>query len=69
MAKTVWIQATSRAAEGVESYQVKMAHDPDAFPDPKWPTRPLEDLLEITFRNASIDTLDHPVLKRLRGEI
>lgn len=65
--KTVWIQATSRAAEGVESYQVKMAHDPDAFPDPKWPSRPLEDLIEITFRNANIDTLDHPAMHRLLG--
>ena len=44
-----------------------MAHDPDAFPDPKWPSRPLEDLIEITFRNANIDTLDHPALLRLLG--
>ena len=65
--KTVWIQAASRAAEGVENYQIKLAHDPDAFPDPKWPSRSLEDLLEITFRNANIDTLDHPAMRRLLG--
>ena len=46
--------------EGVESYKIDYARDPDAFPDPKWPSRTLDELIEVTFRNANIDTDDHP---------
>ena len=66
-AKTHWIQATSRKAEGVEAYKIEYARDQDAFPDPNWPSRTLEELLEVTFRNANIDTDNHPALLRLIG--
>jgi hypothetical protein len=36
--------------------------------DPEWPSLPLKDLLRIAFKDRHIDSLDHPVLKRLRGE-
>ena len=36
--------------------------------DPEWPVLPLSGLLRIAFKDRYIDTLDHPVLKRLRGE-
>jgi len=39
-----------------------------AIPDPVWPTATLRELLKIGFRESLIDDLDHPVLKRLRGE-
>jgi hypothetical protein len=35
----------------------------------QWPDRPFRDLLELAFRGFVIDTLDHPVLRRLRGEV
>ena len=54
------MKATSRKAEGVEGYKIDYARDQDAFPDPKWPTRTLDELLEVTFRNANIDTDNHP---------
>jgi len=38
------------------------------FPEPVWPELPFERLLEIGFRDRFIDSLDHPVLRRLRGE-
>jgi len=66
-AKTHWIQATSRKGEGVEGYKIEYARDQDAFPDPKWPSRTLDELLEVTFRNANIDTDNHPALLRLIG--
>jgi hypothetical protein len=37
--------------------------------EPAWPTVPLRDLLRIAFRGRFIDSLDHPVLRRLRGEV
>lgn len=36
--------------------------------DPDWPTLPFNELLRIAFKDRYIATLDHPVLKRLRGE-
>jgi hypothetical protein len=36
--------------------------------EPTWPDRPFRDLLELAFKGFVIDTLDHPVLKKLRGE-
>ena len=38
------------------------------IPDPIWPAETLTQLLEIGFRNRLVDSLDHPVIKRLRGE-
>ncbi|MER3448117.1 MAG: hypothetical protein C4291_15420 [Candidatus Dadabacteria bacterium] len=36
---------------------------------PEWPELAFKELLRIAFKNRYIDSLDHPVLKRLRGEI
>jgi hypothetical protein len=67
VAKTLWVQATSRKDEGVESYKIDPARDPDAFPPPKWPTQSLDELIEVTFAGRMIDTEDHPALLRLIG--
>jgi hypothetical protein len=67
LAQTHWVQALSRKAENVEGYEIKPAIDPDAFPPPKWPTRSLDELLEVTFREANIDHDRHPALLRLIG--
>ncbi len=37
--------------------------------DPDWPDASFEEILNIAFRGHIIDSLDHPVLKRLRGEM
>jgi hypothetical protein len=36
--------------------------------DPEWPEYTFQDLLRVGFRGRIIDSVDHPVLKRLRGE-
>ena len=36
---------------------------------PQWPEEKLSDLLRIAFKNFYVDSVDHPVLRRLRGEI
>jgi hypothetical protein len=36
--------------------------------EPEWPTLSMRDLLEVAFKNYLVTSLDHPVLKRLRGE-
>jgi hypothetical protein len=39
------------------------------LPEPEWPVEPLRELLAIAFRDKLIDSPDHPVLRRLRGEV
>jgi hypothetical protein len=67
MAKTRWVQATSRKEENVESYKVDFSRDADAFPEPKWPTQSLSALIEVTFPSRMIESDDHPGLLRLIG--
>jgi hypothetical protein len=66
-AKTLWVEATSRKEEGVEAYKIDTAKDQDAFPEPKWPTQSLGELIEKTFVGRMIDRDDHPALLRLIG--
>jgi len=66
-ARTLWTEATSRREEGIDSYQVKSSHDRDAFPEPKWPTQSLDELIFASFANRTIETEDHPGLLRLIG--
>jgi hypothetical protein len=62
-----WVQVTSRKAEGVESYKTDFARDPDAFPEPTWPKRSLDELIATTFAGRMIDHDAHPALLRLVG--
>lgn len=39
------------------------------LPEPVWPEEPLKALLRIAFRGRLIESIDHPLIKRLRGEI
>jgi hypothetical protein len=66
-AKTLWTQAISRMAEGVEGYKVESSRDKDAFPEPAWPTQKLERLIAVTFAGRMIDNENHPGLLRLIG--
>ncbi len=39
------------------------------LPDPEWPDASFRELLKIAFKDRFIDSLDHSVIKRIRGEI
>jgi hypothetical protein len=67
-AKTIWIQTVSRKDQGHDDYQNIPAKDPKAFPEPKWPTQPLEEIIENAFKDRIIETDDHPGLLRLIGD-
>jgi hypothetical protein len=66
-AKKLWTQAISRRDEGVDGYKIIYSRDPDAFPEPKWPTQSLAELIEVTFAGRIIRTHDDPALLRLIG--
>ena len=67
-AKSLWVQLTSRKAEGAEQYKIDFARDVDAFPEPKWPRQSLNTLIVTAFSpDRMIDREDHPGLLRLIG--
>jgi hypothetical protein len=66
-AKRLWTSVSSRKEEGVDCYKIDNARDRDAFPEPKWPTQTLDELIGVTFTGRIIDRDDHPGLLRLLG--
>jgi hypothetical protein len=66
-AKRFWTQATSRKEEGVDGYKVEFARDNEFVPPPSWPSRTLDELIEVTFTGRMIMSADHPGLLRLIG--
>ena len=64
MAQHNWVRV--QANMGLKAYQVAEAEDQS---EPDWPTQTFDELLRIAFKDRLIESLDHPVLKRLRGEV
>ena len=61
-----WVRMSADMALG--AYRIDIAIG--EFPDPVWPAGvTFADLLKIAFKGRMIESLDHPVLRRLRGEI
>jgi hypothetical protein len=68
MAKTRFVKAVSDRENGNEGYVLHPCRDADAFPNPKWPSQTLDDLITLTFGSGrTIDREDHPALLRLVG--
>jgi hypothetical protein len=63
-AMTVWLRVKADMALGA----YVMFEASSTIPDPIWPTYSLKELLKIGFRDRLVDGLDHPVIRRLRGE-
>jgi hypothetical protein len=61
-AEQQWTRMTSTTG----SYQVEVAQGNLA--EPKWPDLTFAETVKIAFKGKVIDSLDHPVLRRLRGE-
>jgi hypothetical protein len=65
LAREGWVRCAANMSLG--AYEVHQAIGD--IPEPEWPDVPLCGLLRIAFRDRFIDTLDHPVLRKLRGEV
>jgi hypothetical protein len=39
------------------------------LPEPEWPELDFQEIMEIACKDRFIKSLDHPVIKRIRGEI
>jgi hypothetical protein len=60
-----WVRVAANMALG--AYEVFQAGG--QLGEPEWPQLPFRDLLRVAFKDRLIDALDHPVLRRLRGEV
>lgn len=65
LAKKSWVRVTANMSLG--GYEVFQATG--ELPEPAWPDLPFRELLRIAFKDRLIEGLDHPVLRRLRGEV
>ena len=63
-AETKWVRIA--ANQSVGAYDVYEAIG--EIPDPNWTGLSFQEIIKIAFKGKIIDSLDHPVLKRLRGE-
>jgi hypothetical protein len=65
MAKERWLRVVSNRQLG--AYEARVATGD--LPEPTWPEETFDDLLRTALRDKFIDSANHPVLRRLRGEI
>ena len=61
----LWVRVQANMSLG--AYELWEANG--SIADPIWPTATLHELLRIAFRDKLIESPDHPVLRRLRGEV
>lgn len=65
MAMKNWVRVVANMGTG--GYDVWEATG--RLPEPIWPTLSFDELLRISFKGQIIDSLDHPILRELRGEV
>jgi hypothetical protein len=66
LAKTKWLRIKPNMNLG--AYEMFEAEN-ENIPEPVWPEQPFEEILRVAFRDRFIDNPEHPVVKRLRGEL
>jgi len=65
MAVHDWVRIKSNMNLG--AYEIYKAVDTMSKPD--WPQLGFWELIKIAFRDHLVDRIDHPVIKRLRGQV
>jgi hypothetical protein len=65
MAKAAWVRIFADAGQG--QYRIMKALG--TFDEPVFPEKTLGELLEIAFAGRIIDSSDHPIMRKLRGEV
>ena len=63
-AKKNWVRVSANMSLGAYDIYEALGN----LSDPEWPDESMDEIVRIAFRNSFIDSYDHPVLRRLRGE-
>jgi hypothetical protein len=64
-AKLHWVRFVSNKDAGAYETQVALGK----LPEPQWPNLTFQQIFDIAFKDRYIDSFEHPVLQRIRGEI
>ena len=64
VAQERWVRVVANMALG--GYEVLTATA--SIPEPEWPELTFGQILKIAFHDRIVETVDHPVLRQLRGE-
>ena len=60
-----WVRVQANMSLGAyETFEAR-----GELPEPDWPDADLRALLKVGFRDKLITSADHPVLRKLRGEV
>jgi len=59
-----WVRVRPNMSLG--AYELFVAKDD--LPEPEWPEISFSEILQTAFRDRYVDTLEHPLIKRLHGE-
>lgn len=65
MARDRWVRVVSNM--GLGAYEVYEATG--NLPDPVWPELSFTEILKVAFRGRYITEIEHPVIRRLRGDL
>jgi len=65
IARHKWIRMYAKKSLG--AYEVIAAPDPQ--PEAVWPRITLEEIIRTAFKNRIIESLGHPVIRQLRGQV
>jgi hypothetical protein len=64
MAQKAWVKVVANMHLGAYEVYRAMAD----LPEPEWPNITFQEILRVAFRDRFICSMDHPVVRRLRGE-
>jgi hypothetical protein len=64
LARDQWVRVQANTDLG--AYEIRVADS--AMTDPTWPTESFQSIIKVAFRGFMVDSLDHPVVRRLRGQ-
>lgn len=64
IAKERWVKVVANRSVGAYEISVPISE----LPEPKWPDISFQEILRIAFSGKTIDSSDHIILKKLRGE-
>lgn len=65
LAMKSWVRVCANM--NLAAYDIFQAES--VIPDPEWPQIGFWELIKIAFRDHLVDRIDHPVIKRLRGQV
>jgi hypothetical protein len=59
----------TRLSSNRPAKQYDLAIAAAVLPEPEWPDLPFKEILKLAFREAMIMSIDHPAIRRLRGQV